>query len=109
MARLLRVSGMQAVVYLSAEAFLADTKRPAFDCLLLDIELGGITGLELHERLAAVGSVTPVIFLTAHDDPEVRERAIQAKCAAYLRKSAPAETVITSILKALKTSSSNLT
>jgi FixJ family two-component response regulator len=108
MARLLRVIGMHAVIYPSAEAFLADTKRPEFDCLLLDVELNGITGLELHERLAAVGSTTPVIFLTAHDDPEVRERALRAHCAAYLRKFEPADTVINCIRSVLKTSNPTL-
>lgn len=103
MARLLRVIGMQAVCYASAEAFLADAKKPGFDCLLLDIELGGITGLELHERLNAVGSTIPVIFFTAHDDPDMRARALQAKCAGYLRKNEPMEKVVECIRTALNT------
>lgn len=92
---------MQAVIYPSAEAFLADSKQPEFDCLLLDIELGGITGIELHERLGARGSTTPVIFLTAHE-PEILERVPLTDGAIYLRKSEPAETVIGSIRSTLK-------
>jgi FixJ family two-component response regulator len=86
-ARLLRASGIEPVTYLSAEAFLTDSKHPRFDCLVLDIQLPGMSGLELQRQLAAVGSATPVIFITAHDDPEVREQAHKAGCAGYFRKS----------------------
>jgi FixJ family two-component response regulator len=63
LARLLRASGIHPVTYLSAESFLDDAKRPEFDCLILDIQLGGISGIELCERLAATGSTTPVVKL----------------------------------------------
>ena len=46
-ARLLRASGIQAVTYSSAEAFLADSKRPQFDCMVFDVQLGGMSGIEL--------------------------------------------------------------
>jgi FixJ family two-component response regulator len=95
--RLLRASGVQTVLYSSAEAFLEDTKRPKFDCLVLDVQLEGISGIELARRLNAVGSKTPVVFITAHDDAETREEAARVRCVAYLGKSAPAETVITAI------------
>ena len=62
--RLLRTAGFHPVTYLSAEAFLEDRKRPRFDCMLLDIQLGGISGLELSHRLAAVNDDTPVVFIT---------------------------------------------
>jgi len=61
-ARLVRAAGMQAITYDSAEAFLADTKRPQFGCLVLDIQLGGMSGIELAKRLAAVGGHAPIIF-----------------------------------------------
>jgi FixJ family two-component response regulator len=98
--RLLRVAGFQAVSYASAEALLEDTKRPRFDCLVLDIQLGGMSGLELSRRLAAVRDTTPVIFITAHDDPEVRAEALAAGCAGYFRKNEPGEVVIAAILRA---------
>jgi FixJ family two-component response regulator len=84
--RLLRTAGFQPVTYASAEAFLEDTKRPRFDCLVLDIQLDGMTGLELSRRLSAVKDSTPVVFITAHDDPEVRAEALAAGCAGYFRK-----------------------
>lgn len=86
--RLLRTVGFQTVSYPSAEAFLEDTKHPRFDCLVLDVQLGaGMTGLELNQRLVAVRDYTPVIFITAHDDPEARRQARCAGCAGYFRKS----------------------
>ena len=53
--RLLRAAGMQPITYDSAESFLADTKRPQFGCLVLDIQLGGMSGIELAGRLAGGG------------------------------------------------------
>ena len=100
LSRLLRAEGLQAVSYLSAEAFLADAKRPRFDCLVLDIQLGGISGIELHRQLQASGSSTPVIYVTAHDEPETRERALSSGCAAYFRKTAPGRDVLQAIRRA---------
>src|SRR5271167_232404 len=84
--RLLRAVGIQAITYASAESFLADTKRPQFGCLVLDIQLGAMSGIELAQTLAAQGWRTPIIFITAHDDPEVRAAAEAVGCAAYFRK-----------------------
>lgn len=86
LARLLRAAGMQPVVYTSAEAFLADAKRPRFDCLVLDINLGGMSGIELGRRLTDEGGHAPFICITAHDDPELRAGAEAAGCAAFFRK-----------------------
>ncbi len=53
---------------------------------MLDIRLPGITGLELYRRLVAGGATTPVIFITAYDDPEVRAEAERLGASAYLIK-----------------------
>jgi FixJ family two-component response regulator len=95
--RLLRLAGFQPVTYASAEAFLEDTKRPRFDCLVLDIQLGGMSGLELSRRLAAVRDTTPFIFITAFDDPEVRPQALACGCAGYFRKNDPGQLVVDAI------------
>lgn len=84
--RLLRAAGMQAVTYASAEAFLADDRQPCFGCLVLDVQLGGISGLELQRRLVKAGNRTPVVFITAHDGPKIREEATAAGCSAFFRK-----------------------
>ena len=73
--RLLRAAHFQPISYSSAEEFLADTKQPKFDCLVLDIQLRGMSGLELRKRLAAVRDSTPVVFITAYDNPEVAAAA----------------------------------
>jgi FixJ family two-component response regulator len=86
-ARLLRSAGIQPITYASAEAFLADSKRPQFDCMVFDVQLGGMSGIELARVLAAMEMKhAPVIYITAHDDPETRAGAEAAGCAAYFRK-----------------------
>jgi FixJ family two-component response regulator len=84
--RLLRAAGIQPITYDSAESFLTDTKHPQFACLLLDIQLGAMSGIELAQRLATEGGRIPIIFITAHDSPEARAEAKAAGCAAYFRK-----------------------
>ncbi len=104
MARLLRAAGdLHPVTYPSAEAFLADTKHPRFDCLVLDIQLEGMSGLELSRRLAAVQDPTPVVFITAHDDPDVRSQALAGGCAGYFRKTDPGDLVVEAIRRATRT------
>src|SRR3954451_19919896 len=73
--RLLRAAGLQPITYPSAEAFLADAKHPQFDCLVLDVQLDGMSGIELAQRLKAEGGSAPFIFITAHDDPAARNEA----------------------------------
>jgi FixJ family two-component response regulator len=84
--RLLRAAGMQPITYGSAEAFLADTKHPMFDCLVLDVHLGGMSGIELGQRLVAENRYAPFICITAQDDPQLRAAAEAAGCAAFFRK-----------------------
>ena len=102
MDRLLRAAGFQSVTYLSAEAFLEDAERVRPDCALLDIQLGGMSGFELQNLLLASGSTTPIIFITAHDDPETREQARQTNCVAYLRKTDPGQAVLDAIRRAVQ-------
>jgi FixJ family two-component response regulator len=101
MERLLRAAGFQSFTYRSAEAFLLDGGRARLDCILLDIQLGGMSGFELQNQLANSGCATPVIFITAYDDPEAREQARQTNCIAYLRKNDPGEAVLDAIRKAI--------
>ena len=95
--RLLRAAGMQPITYASAEAFLADTKRPLFDCLLLDVHLGEMSGIELGQRLLAEGRNAPFICITAHEDPETRALAEAAGCAAFFRKTDSGAAVLDAI------------
>ena len=101
MSRLLRAAHFQPITYPSAEDFLADTKRPKFDCLVLDIQLEGMSGLDLSQRLSAVKDATPVIFITAYDVPEVRPRAEASNCAGYFRKTNSGADVLAAIRRAI--------
>jgi FixJ family two-component response regulator len=95
--RLLRAADMQVITYTSGEAFLADTKHPRFDCLVFDIQLGGMSGIELATRLRAEGRTVPFIYLTAQDEPEVRAGAEATGCAAFFRKTDSGRAVLDAI------------
>ena len=101
LSRLLRAAHLQAITYDSAESFLSDTNHPRFDCLVLDIQLGGMSGLELRDRLSGVQDCTPVIFITAHDEPEVRAQATASACAGYFRKTDSGADVLAAIRRAV--------
>ena len=100
-ARLLRAAGMQAITYASAETFLADLKHPQFDCLVLDVQLTGMSGLELQRQLNGRARAAPVVFITAHDDPRAREQAVAQGCAGYFRKTAAGADVLEAIRHAM--------
>jgi FixJ family two-component response regulator len=85
-ARLLTVHGFAVRPFTSAEALLDIGDMQGAACLLVDIHLGGISGVELQRRLAASGSKCPVIFMTAIDDDATQKASIDAGCVAYLRK-----------------------
>jgi FixJ family two-component response regulator len=106
--RLLRTAGFLPVTYASAEAFLQDTKRPHFDCLVLDIQLKGMSGPELHRRLAAVGSTTPVLFITTHDTPEACPEELTGGCAGYFRKTDPGERILETLRNVISRPSNTL-
>jgi FixJ family two-component response regulator len=99
MARLLAHHGIDSRTFASAEALLASDGVQAATCLLLDIHLGGISGIELQRRLVASGSKCPVIFMTAHDDEATRNEAINAGCIAYLRKPFASHVLLDAIAK----------
>ena len=92
LARLLQASGYQPVTYHSAEVFLDDAKQPVFDCLIVDIQLGGMSGLELGEHLARDGSNIPLIFLMAHENWETLKQSIRTPHVAFLLKTDSGET-----------------
>jgi FixJ family two-component response regulator len=84
--RLLSVHGFDVRTFKSAEALLDSAAARTATCLLLDIHLGGISGIELRRRLTASGAACPVIFMTAIDDDATRNAALAAGCVAYLKK-----------------------
>ena len=84
--RLLRASGYDTAAFASAEDFLESEIVDRAMGLVLDINLGGMSGIELRRRLAAANSPLPVVFITAYDDEATRREAIAAGCVEYLRK-----------------------
>ena len=84
--RMLNACGLAADVFNSAKEFLASGSAESVGCLVLDINLGGISGIELRRQLAAAGTRVPVIFMSARDGDAVRRDAMSAGCIAYLRK-----------------------
>ena len=100
-ARLLAHHGIESRTFASAEALLESDNVQTATCLLLDIHLGGISGIELKRRLAASGSKWPVIFMTANDDEATRNEAMDAGCIAYLRKPFACQVLLDAIGKAV--------
>jgi len=73
--RLLSGAGFTVTTFTSGEEFLASDSAATTACLVLDVHLGGMSGFDLQQRLAATGAPIPTIFITAHDDAVTRERA----------------------------------
>lgn len=86
LARLLQQAGYQAITYPSAEQFLVDPLRTHFGCLLVDVQLGGMSGIEMFGRLKEQGNRTPVVYITAFEDSRARAQALAMGCAGYFRK-----------------------
>jgi FixJ family two-component response regulator len=99
-ADLLDAQGYSASLFDSAEEFLASGQAGRADCILLDIHLGGLSGIDLRQQLKASNPTLPVIFMTALDDETIRQQALRVGCVACLRKPFPARQLIDAIEKA---------
>jgi FixJ family two-component response regulator len=99
--RILRAGGFAAITFASAEAALEAEAATAADCLVLDIHLPGMSGLELYRRLAQGGAEVPAIFITAHDAPAVREMAEGMGASGYLPKPFSGRALLDAITRAL--------
>jgi FixJ family two-component response regulator len=99
--RLLTAYGFTTEGYASGEAFLDAGGEGRTACLVLDVHLKGMSGIELRQQLTASGSTLPVIFITAVDEDELEREAVNAGCLAYLRKPVSAELLKSAVTKAL--------
>jgi FixJ family two-component response regulator len=84
--RLIESMGMRAEVFATPQELLDRGPDARPGCMLFDVQLPGMNGFELHERVVRSGYAAPVIFITAHPDPGSRDRARQADAVAYLEK-----------------------
>jgi FixJ family two-component response regulator len=92
--------GFQTELYESAEEFINAAKTSRAACLLVDIQLGDISGVELARQLSATNCSFPVIFMTGSDDAMLYKQAIDVGCVALLHKPFPADQLIESIMLA---------
>lgn len=99
--RLLRAAGFEAETYASGTEFLEAIKHSRPRCVIVDLHMPGMSGLEVQSRLAVSGFEIPVLFITAYDDPGARDRALQAGAACYLRKPFTEEALLQAIESAI--------
>jgi FixJ family two-component response regulator len=94
--------GFRAAVFETAEGFLKSGLVHDNSCLILDVQLPGMDGLQLQSHLATQGCGIPIIFITAYDDKESRKRAMQAGAVAFLDKPFSDEQLLQAIRSALR-------
>jgi FixJ family two-component response regulator len=98
----LKAAGFAVATFPSAEAFLDSPRRQSIVCLIVDIRLSGMSGIELQRRLLAVGSSVPIIFITAHGDAALCEMVMQAGAVGFLTKPVRRDALIQHIHAALR-------
>jgi FixJ family two-component response regulator len=86
MMSLMRALGFLAETFPCAEDFLKSDGLQRASCLIADVRMPGMSGLELYCRLVALGKPIPTVLITAHSDDEVRARALKAGIICYLTK-----------------------
>jgi len=98
---LLRSRGFTAEAFASAEEFLSSTRREMAGCLVLDLQMSGMSGLDLLHHLRAAGADIPIVVLTAHGDEGTRQRCLEAGAAAFLVKPFRADVLLAELRVAL--------
>ena len=101
---LIRTAGWQPETYASAKAFLARAPVPGPSCLVLDVSLPDLTGLDLQQRIGPERSDLPIIFITGHGDIPMSVRAMKAGAVEFLTKPFDAEMLLQAIAGAIERS-----
>ena len=99
---LMKSVGYVARVFPSAMDFLESGQAVDTGCLILDLQMPGMSGLELQSRLVASKSEVPIIFISAHSDAEVRARALEAGAVGFLKKPFSEDALLTAIKSSLE-------
>ena len=98
---LLNAAGFSTSTFESAESFLGSSVRASVECLVTDMQMPGMTGLELHEHLATSGDGIPTVIITAHPEELTRDRARKAGITCFLTKPFAPEELLECLRKAL--------
>jgi len=101
LARLLREEGWRVETFASAEAFLTRLDQSAEGCLVLDVTMPGLDGLELQHRLAAAGKSLPIVFVSGHGDIPMSVQAIKAGATDFLTKPVKGEALVSAVRAAI--------
>ena len=104
---LLRAAGFSTATYEDAESFLASESRAGAACVIADIRMPGMTGLELYQALVASGHGIPTVIITAHPEDVTRSRARQAGITCYLSKPFAPDELLECVHKAVARSQSD--
>jgi FixJ family two-component response regulator len=104
MQRLVSSAGFRAEAFATAEDFLHARPQQDTACVIIDVRMPGMSGLELQRRLITVHRPIPMIFITAHDDDEARTQALQAGAVAFLNKPFSDEVLLRAVQSALQSS-----
>ncbi len=100
--RLIESFGFRAAAFESAEILLGSGQLLDTSCLIVDVQMPGMNGLQLQSHLAAEGCSIPIIFITAYDDEESHRQAMQAGAVAILGKPFSDEQLLQTIRSALR-------
>jgi FixJ family two-component response regulator len=98
---LLDSAGYTSVVFSSAPGFLKSKRLATFACLITDMRMPGMNGIELHQKLVSTGHAIPTILITAYPDETVRGRATRAGILCYLPKPVASDALLTCVDEAL--------
>ena len=107
LANLIRSAGMMTQTFASGEEFLAAPRTKMPSCLVLDVNLPGLNGLELQQELARSGSLVPIVFLTGHGDIPMTVRALKAGAANFLTKPFDDEDLLSAIQQCISRQKEN--
>ena len=97
----MKAAGFATNTFATAEEFLESTTQQETACLILDVRLPGMSGIELQQRLADAHSTVPIIFVTAHGDASLRDLVMKSGAAGFLNKPVRSDALLREIQAAL--------